>query len=98
MLTLPEECWGPRTYAQVRAVLGRRALDRMRADGRIRQLWGVLVPRELLLDPDTRAAAALLAAGPSAALTGLTAAWLQGCPSAATRHARSCAVFKFAAN
>jgi hypothetical protein len=44
----------------------------------------VLVPRELLLDPDTRAAAALLAAGPTAALTGLTAAWLQGCPAAAT--------------
>jgi hypothetical protein len=38
----------------------------------------------LLLDPDTRAAAALLAAGPTAALTGLTAAWLQGCPAAAT--------------
>jgi Protein of unknown function (DUF559) len=56
----------------------------MRADGRIRQVWGVLVPRELLLDPDTRAAAALLAAGPAAALTGLTAAWLQGCSAAAT--------------
>jgi len=56
----------------------------MRADGRVRQLWGVLVPRELLLDPDIRAAAALLAAGPAAALTGLTAAWLQGCSAAAT--------------
>lgn len=56
----------------------------MRADGRIRQVWGVLVPRELLLDPDTRAAAALLAAGSRAALTGLTAAWLQGCSAAAT--------------
>ncbi|HXT43106.1 MAG TPA: DUF559 domain-containing protein [Pseudonocardiaceae bacterium] len=56
----------------------------MRADGRIRQIWGVLVPRESLLDPDTRAAAALLVAGPAAALTGLTAAALQGCPAAAT--------------
>ncbi|MGH3753080.1 MAG: DUF559 domain-containing protein [Pseudonocardiaceae bacterium] len=83
MLTLPEDLRGPRTYAELRAALGRRTLDRMRADGRIRQLWGVLVPRELLLDPDTRAAAALLAAGPTAALTGLTAAWLQGCPAAA---------------
>jgi hypothetical protein len=44
----------------------------------------VLVPRELLLDPGTRAAAALLAAGPAAALTGLTAAWLQGCSAAVT--------------
>ncbi|MGH3918065.1 MAG: DUF559 domain-containing protein [Pseudonocardiaceae bacterium] len=84
MLTLPEHLRGPRTYAQLRADLGRRTLDRMRADGRIRQIWGVLVPRELLLDPDTRAAAALLVAGPTAALTGLTAAWLQGCPAAAT--------------
>lgn len=84
MLALPDECRSPRTYAQLRAVLGRRTLDRLRADGRIRQIWGVLVPRELLLDPDTRAAAALLAAGPTSALTGLTAAWLQGCPAAVT--------------
>jgi hypothetical protein len=59
-------------------------VDRLRADGRIRPLWGVLVPQESLLDPDTRAAAALLVAGPTAALTGLTAAWLHGCPAAAT--------------
>jgi hypothetical protein len=84
VLTLPAECRGPQTYAEFRSALGRRTLDRLRADGRIRQIWGVLVPRELLLDPDTRAAAALLAAGPTAALTGLTAAWLQGCPAAAT--------------
>lgn len=43
-----------------------------------------MVPRELLLDPDTRAAAALLTAGPTAALTGLSAAWWHGCPAAAT--------------
>ena len=84
VLSLPEECRGPRTYAQLCDVLGRRRVDRMRADGRIRQIWGVLVPRESLLDPDTRAAAALLVAGPAAALTGLTAAALQGCPAAAT--------------
>lgn len=84
MLSLPEECRGPRTYAQLCATLGRRSVDRMRADGRLRQIWGVLVARECLLDPDTRAAAALLVAGPSAALTGLTAAALQGCPAAAT--------------
>lgn len=40
------------------------------------------MPRELLLEPFTRAAAALLAAGPAAALSGLTAAWLQGCSAA----------------
>ena len=84
MLSLPEECRGPRTYAQLCGALGQRGVDRIRADGRIRQIWGVLVPRESLLDPDTRAAAALLVAGPTAALTGLTAAALQGCPAAAT--------------
>lgn len=84
MLSVPEECRGPRTYAQLREALGRRSVDRLRADGRLRPLWGVLVPQESLLDPDTRAAAALLVAGPTAALTGLTAAWLQGCPVAAT--------------
>jgi hypothetical protein len=84
MLSVPEECRSPRTYAQLREALGRRSVDRLRADGRLRPLWGVLVPQESLLDPDTRAAAALLVAGPTAALTGLTAAWLQGCPVAAT--------------
>ncbi len=84
MLSLPEDCHGPWTYAQLRDAIGRRSLDRLRADGRIRQIWGVLVPMDSLLDPDTRAAAALLVAGPPAALTGLTAAWLQGCPAAAT--------------
>jgi hypothetical protein len=84
MLSLSEECRGPWTYAQLRDAIGRRGVDRLRADGRIRQIWGVLVPRDSLLDPDTRAAAALLVAGPKAALTGLTAAWLQGCPAAAT--------------
>lgn len=54
----------------------------MIADGRIRQVWGVLIPRELLLDPFTRASAALIAAGSAAALTGLTSAWLQGCRAA----------------
>lgn len=82
MLTLPENLRGPRTHAELRAVLGRRTLDRMLADGRLRRIWGVVVPRELLLEPYTRASAALLAAGPTAALTGLTAAWLQGCPAA----------------
>lgn len=54
----------------------------MLGDGRIRRLWGVLVPRELFFDAHTRAAAALLVAGSEAALTGLTAAWVHGCPAA----------------
>ncbi|MGH4026761.1 MAG: endonuclease domain-containing protein [Pseudonocardiaceae bacterium] len=54
----------------------------MLADGRIRRLWGVLVPCDLFFDPYTRAAAALLVAGSEAALTGLTAAWLHGCRAA----------------
>lgn len=82
MLTLPEHLRGPRTHAELRAALGRRTVERLLADGRIRRLWGLLVPCELFLDPVTRATAALFAAGSEAALTGLTAAWLQGCPAA----------------
>ncbi|MGQ0773865.1 MAG: DUF559 domain-containing protein [Pseudonocardiales bacterium] len=82
MVALPEHLRGPWTHAELRTKLGRRTLERMLADGRIRQIWGVLIPRETLLDPFIRASAALLAAGSTAALTGLTAAWLQGCPAA----------------
>ncbi|MGH3913517.1 MAG: DUF559 domain-containing protein [Pseudonocardiaceae bacterium] len=82
MVTLPEHLRSPRTHAELRAALGRRTLERMLADGRVRQIWGVLIPGEMVLDPFTRASAALLAAGSAAALTGLTAAWLQGCPAA----------------
>ncbi|MGH3937684.1 MAG: DUF559 domain-containing protein [Pseudonocardiaceae bacterium] len=82
MVGLPEHLRGPWTHAELRAELGRRSLERMLADGRIRQLWGVLIPREMVLDPFIRASAALLATGSTAALTGLTAAWLQGCSAA----------------
>lgn len=53
------------------------------ASGRVCELWcGILVPREQVLDPLVRATVALRALGPQAALTGHTAAWLQGCPAA----------------
>lgn len=82
MLTIPEHLRGPQTHAELRAAIGRNALDRMLADGRLQRLWGVVVPRELFLEPFTRASAALLTVGPAAALTGLTAAWLHGCSAA----------------
>ncbi|GAA0920311.1 hypothetical protein [Pseudonocardia zijingensis] len=51
--------------------------------GELRALWrGVLVEPARLLDPWTRAAAALLTAGPRSVLTGVTAATLHGCGAA----------------
>lgn len=48
--------------------------------GELQALWrGVLVEPARLLDPRTRAAAALLSAGPRSVLTGVTAAALHGC-------------------
>ncbi|MGH3980338.1 MAG: DUF559 domain-containing protein [Pseudonocardiaceae bacterium] len=85
MLTIPEPLRGACTRARAEAVIGRRAVTSLLATGRLRVLWsGILVPRDLVLDPITRATAALLAAGTDAALTGLTAAWLQGCSAATT--------------
>jgi hypothetical protein len=53
--------------------------------GELRALWrGVLVDPARLLDPRTRAAAALLSAGPRSVLTGVTAADLHGCDAAAS--------------
>lgn len=66
-----------------RAVLGDWGLRSQLADGRLRELWpGVLVLRHRVFDPLVRADAALRYAGPDGALTGRTAAWLQGCPAA----------------
>lgn len=70
------------------------------ASGQLRELWcAMLVPAEQVLDPLVRATAALRGLGKEAALTGRTAAWLQGCPAAAdqtvhvalpySRHQRS---------
>lgn len=74
---------GFRTRVEVAAEIGERAMRALVASGQLRELWcGILVPHGQLLDPLVRATVALRALGPEAALTGRTAAWLQGCPAA----------------
>ncbi len=74
---------GPRTRSELAAEIGERAVRSLIASGRLCELWGILVPRERLLDPLVRTTVALQVMGPQAALTGRTAAWLHGCPAAA---------------
>lgn len=63
-------------------LLGRRRLSGAINSGEVRLLWsGVVVESARLLDPWTRAAAAQLTAGPKAALTRETAAFVHGCRS-----------------
>ncbi|MGH3588319.1 MAG: hypothetical protein ACRDQ0_18605 [Pseudonocardia sp.] len=60
--------------------LGRARVENAVAAGEVRPLWrGVVVDSRRLLDPLTRAAAALLTAGPRSVITGVTAAALHGC-------------------
>jgi hypothetical protein len=60
--------------------LGRTRLANAVTSGEVRPLWrGVVVESNRLLDPWTRAAAALLTAGPRAVISGVTAAGLHGC-------------------
>jgi hypothetical protein len=59
--------------------MGRRSVGNVLASGVATALWrGTVVESRRLLDPRTRAAAALLTAGPDAALCGPTAARLHG--------------------
>lgn len=60
--------------------LGRRRVAGALSAGEIRPLWtGVVVDSARLLDPMTRAAAALLTAGPDSVLSDVTAAFVHGC-------------------
>lgn len=62
------------------ASLGRHQVEAAIQRGELRRLWpGVVVESARLLDPLTRGAAALLAHGPRAVISGPTAAWLHGC-------------------
>lgn len=74
---------GPRTRSDLAAEIGERRVRALVASGQLRKLWcDTLVSSEQVLDPLVRATAALRALGTEAALTGRTAAWLQGCPAA----------------
>jgi hypothetical protein len=71
---------GAHRRAALIGAIGRHQLaNAIRVDA-VRPLWtGVLVETRRLLDPRTRAAAALLTVGPEAVLCGPTAAVLHGC-------------------
>ncbi|MCP2259353.1 Protein of unknown function (DUF559) [Streptoalloteichus tenebrarius] len=65
------------------AALGERGLRTALRVGRLRELWtGVLIPPDRVLDPLTRASAALWFAGEGAVLSGPTAALAHGCTAA----------------
>lgn len=66
--------------------LGRHRLESDVRDGLLVRMGpGVLVEARRALDVNTRAAAALLAHGRRAVITGPTAAWLHGCTAIASR-------------
>ena len=84
---LPPGLHGAHKVAELRDQLGKRRLDRLVDDGQlVTYARRVVIERERLLDFRTRAAAALLLAGPRAVLTRHTAAYLHGCTAADTRQ------------
>jgi hypothetical protein len=82
-MTFPSEgLHGAHLRRDIVAALGRARLDAALRSGELRALWtGVVVESARWLDPWTRAAAALLLAGPGSVLTGITAAFVHGCTS-----------------
>lgn len=69
---------GAHRRSEVTARIGRRCLERQIRDGTLRVLWGAIIDSRRFLDPWTRASAALLLAGRSAAVAGQSAAILHG--------------------
>lgn len=85
MTGLPDGLSRAHTRQEGLTAVSKGTLAKLIELGRLRELWsGILVPRELVLDPDARATAALLLAGERSVLCGPTAARLHGCPAAAT--------------
>lgn len=83
MDVLPPGLHGAHRIADLRRDLGRYRLEALIGEGRLVRLTRhVFVARERQLDLWTRAAAALLVAGPRALLTNHTAAGLFGCTAA----------------
>ncbi|WP_253770259.1 endonuclease domain-containing protein [Goodfellowiella coeruleoviolacea] len=83
MTTLPDGFHGAHRRDEIEALLGRHAIRKAVEEGRLVAFSRiVLVDRRRLLDLPTRAAAALLHAGPRAVLTSHTAALLYGCSAA----------------
>ena len=79
MTDLVPVCHGAQRRADLASVIGEYAVRADLRQGTLTQLWpGVVVPRARLLDPTTRAAAALLYVGDGAVICGPTAASLYG--------------------
>ncbi|SDN42447.1 hypothetical protein [Allokutzneria albata] len=75
------------SHRSVLNALGENRLRNALRYGRLVQPWrGVIVPRERMGDPKTMAAAALIAIGSGAVLSGFTAAAMYGCMAADTRR------------
>lgn len=81
MFDIPNSQHGAARRRDLVGALGERAVRGALKDGVLVQLWGrgIVVDGRRVLDPLTRASAALLAAGPGAVLSGNTAACLHGC-------------------
>ncbi|GAA1278009.1 hypothetical protein GCM10009634_21750 [Saccharothrix xinjiangensis] len=87
MITLPEGLHGAHLRTRLHHHLGRVELRNAIGDGRlVSYSRTVLVQRERMNQLPTRAAAALLTAGPSTLLTSHTSAWLHGCTAAETNR------------
>jgi hypothetical protein len=73
---------GAHLQGELIARVGRYPVRAALRDGTVRRLWHrVVVDSKRVLDPRTRAAAALLLHGPDAVIAGPTAALLHGCPA-----------------
>ncbi|MFT7836625.1 DUF559 domain-containing protein [Saccharothrix sp. BKS2] len=87
MIQLPPGLHGVHQRAHLHRQIGIKVVRRAIEDGRlVSYCRTVLVQREHMLTVHARAAAALLMAGPEAALAGHTSAWLHGCTAAETNR------------
>ncbi|MFI9007426.1 DUF559 domain-containing protein [Actinosynnema sp. NPDC053489] len=87
MIELPPGLHGAYPRTRLHDHIGRQAVSRAIRDGHlVNYCRTVVIQRERMMSLHTRAAAALLMAGPDAVLTDHTAAWLHGCTAAETNR------------
>ncbi|WP_211348243.1 hypothetical protein [Saccharothrix texasensis] len=87
MIQLPPGLHGAYPRTRLHDRIGAPAVSRAIRDGHlINYSRTVVIQRQRMTDLRTRAAAALLMAGPDAVLTDHTAAWLHGCTAAETNR------------
>ncbi|WP_367135219.1 DUF559 domain-containing protein [Saccharothrix sp. HUAS TT1] len=87
MIEFPSGLHGAYSRTRLHDRIGSQALSRAIRDGHlVSYCRTVVIQRERMTSLRTRAAAALLMAGPDAALTDHTAVWLHGCTAAETNR------------